>query len=234
MMNALRGLARKRMKAMGLQRVRHPSFTDLIAHHGITTVLDVGANDGLFGTELREGGYRGRIISFEPIGSIFAALQKRAAADRHWDVVNLALGEIAGPQTISISKSDVFSSFKAPSDYAAKLWTGIHEARAETVQVARLDAVLDEHPDYARDAYLKIDTQGFEMEVLRGTGSRLRDFKLVHAELALTQLYEGQHGWTEVIGWMAERGFGVVACKENGVDWPAMRLLEMDIVFERL
>ena len=64
----------------GLRRVRHPGIMDVIRHHNIQTVLDVGAKEGLFGTALRESGFKGRIFSFEPITEMFDRLHQRTHA----------------------------------------------------------------------------------------------------------------------------------------------------------
>ncbi len=71
----LKAAVRKALRRIGLERIRHPSFANIVAYEGIRTILDVGANDGHFGSEMREQGYRGRIVSFEPIPSVFKKLK---------------------------------------------------------------------------------------------------------------------------------------------------------------
>ena len=73
-MDAARSLIRKTLHRVGLQKIHHPSFVDFIRHEEIRTVFDVGANVGHYGVELREGGFDGRIVSFEPIAAPFAKL----------------------------------------------------------------------------------------------------------------------------------------------------------------
>lgn len=226
-------LARRGLRALRLQRARHPAIADIVRSRDIATVLDVGANDGAFANELREQGYRGRIVSFEPIAEIFDRLQARAARDPLWQVHHLALGDVDEQRTIAVSEQDVFSSLLPPTQRSADLWSGIAAARREQVTVERLDTFLARHPDYLDKPYLKIDTQGFELPVLRGAEASLSHFRCIQAELAFTPLYEGQEPWTEVIAWLAERGYVPVLAKENGVDWERMRVVEMDFVFER-
>ena len=52
--------------------------------HGITVVLDVGANEGQYGVQLRRSGYGGRIVSFEPGSEAHASVTACAAADEKW------------------------------------------------------------------------------------------------------------------------------------------------------
>ena len=69
---------------------------DFIENRGINLVLDVGANTGQFGRSLRNRGYAGRIISFEPVKEAFTALENAARGDDLWTTSNLALARRAG------------------------------------------------------------------------------------------------------------------------------------------
>src|SRR4051812_28152839 len=63
----------------------------LLARHGISVILDVGANEGHFGWDMRELGYRGRIVSFEPMREAFGRLARAAASDTGWQAVHCGL-----------------------------------------------------------------------------------------------------------------------------------------------
>jgi len=52
-------------------------------------------------------------------------------------------------------------------------------------------------------------------------------------ELPLRELYQGQAPIGEMIDWMKGHGFAIAMAKENGFDWRAMRLIELDVVFMR-
>jgi FkbM family methyltransferase len=232
-MEFARALVRNALRRIGLEKIHHPSVVDLMLKEGIETVLDVGANQGHFGIEIRERGYRGRIVSFEPISAVFEVLRRRAARDPAWDAWRCGVGDREAELEISVAASHVFSSFKPPSDYTAAKWPGAREVRRETAPVVRLDAFLADHPEYLASAYLKIDTQGMEREVLAGAGDLLPRFRAVQLEVALRTLYEGQDTLCTMVDYMADRGFEVAMAKENGFDWQAVRLLELDIVFVR-
>ena len=73
-------------------------------------MLDVGANDGAFGRELRADGYQGRIVSFEPTSAAFAALAAGCREDPRWEPVNVALGSDEGRATINLSRNSSSSS----------------------------------------------------------------------------------------------------------------------------
>ena len=230
---AARTVVRRALGRLGLERIHHPSFADLMRHECIRNVLDVGANEGQFASGIRQSGYRGRIVSFEPVSVAFDVLERRAQRDPLWDVHRLGLSNMAGDAAISVTCASVFSSFKPLSAYAATKFAGAKEQYRETVPVVRLDDFLSAHPELLDDAYLKIDTQGFEREVLMGLGDQLSSMKAVQLELPLRLLYEGQATMVEILEWMHQRGFQVAMVKENGFDWTAMRLLEVDMVFVR-
>src|SRR5438128_9963923 len=67
-------------------------FRELAIDH----VIDVGAHNGEYGQSLRELGYRGRIISFEPVRAAFDMLTPLAQRDGNWTVQNFALGPEEG------------------------------------------------------------------------------------------------------------------------------------------
>ena len=232
-MQTARAWVRRGLRRVGLEKIHHPSFVDLLLREGIETVLDIGANEGHYGAELRERGFGGRIVSFEPISSVFEMLRRRSRHDRRWDAYRLGVGDVAGDATISVAAATVFSSFKLPSEYTAGKFEGAREQRRETVPVVRLDAFLAEHPEYLARPFLKIDAQGFEKEVLEGAGSYFSSFVGIQLELPLRCLYQGQPTLVAMVEWMAERGFEIAMAKENGFDWDTVRLLELDVLFVR-
>lgn len=233
LIRSFRTLARRAVHGLGYERIHRFSFFDLMRHEGVQTLLDVGANKGHFGVQAREGGFKGRIASFEPISSVFRQLEAKSAGDELWDAFKLGVGNRDEDRTITIASASVFSSLKATSAYTAGKFVGAQPAGEEVVTVTRLDTFIKEHPELLRSTYLKIDTQGFEKEVLEGCGSLLPEFKAIQLELPIRQLYQDQESWLDMVSWMGDRGFKIAMAMENGIDWQAMRLLELDIVFVR-
>jgi hypothetical protein len=146
----------------------------------------------------------------------------------------MGLGDCEGQLEISIKAKDVYSSFKPNSDFTNERFGGAKEAGREVVQVKRLDAFIAENPSaITPKTYLKIDTQGYEQEVVEGAGSELARFLAVQMELALRPLYEGQLPFVDMVKWMQDRGFEIAMAKENGFDHDECRLLELDVAFVR-
>ena len=103
------------------------------------------------------------------------------------------------------------------------------------MQVRRLDGMLDEllqGLDRARP-YLKLDTQGFDMDVFAGAGERIGEFAGMQSELALMQIYEGAPRLTEALGVYEAAGFDVAALYPLARQGKTARVLEVDCVMVR-
>jgi hypothetical protein len=99
--------------------------------------------------------------------------------------------------------------------------------------MARLDRVLPAWLASAHAPFLKIDTQGFESEVLDGTGTLLRQMRGVLCELSLVPLYESQQLWTEMIDRLRREGFQLWAIQTGFTDPRDGRTLQVDATFFR-
>lgn len=201
---------------------------------GIDLVLDIGASHGQYGELLRELGYRGRIVSFEPLASAHAGLTARAARDPHWTIAPRgAIGAEDGEITINVAgnsaSSSVLPMLAAHSD-AAPVSRYIGQ---EQVALARLDTVAGAYVDGSSACFVKIDTQGFEAAVVAGGPATLAGAAAVQVELSLTPLYAGGTLYDQMLDLMRGHGFELWAM------WPGFgrehdgRLLQMDAIFAR-
>jgi len=85
----------------------------------------------------------------------------------------------------------------------------------------------------ARRLYLKIDTQGFEAEVLAGCAEVLPRIHAVEIELSLAPLYAGQQSWRWFIDFFESRGFDLWELRSAFRDPRDGRMLQMDGIFRR-
>jgi FkbM family methyltransferase len=198
---------------------------------GIDVVLDVGANAGQYGEGLRELGFRGRLVSLEPVAEAFAELERRAADDGAWDTVRVAASDFDGELALNITDDSRSSSVLARNErFSDKAGWAPKESRQ--VAARRLDGLLGEllRPD--ERAYLKLDVQGYERHVLDGAGAALARFEAIELELSVTPLYEGQPSLTEMLPLLAERGFRPVCLEPILLDDEGL-LMELDGLFAR-
>src|SRR5512132_480081 len=77
---------RRTRRAVAPDLLVHDHLRGLFERYAIDCVLDVGANVGQYGTELRHAGYRGRLLSFEPVPAPAARRRQAAAGDPEWTV----------------------------------------------------------------------------------------------------------------------------------------------------
>lgn len=176
----------------------------------IDCVFDVGANRGQFGQWLRHLGFDGSIISFEPLVGPFQELKALAAADGNWRCLPVALGREPGIKPLNQMASDVFSSFLSPTGDEAAGY--ISENTVESTCDAQIDTLdrifaslqselLFKHP------LLKMDTQGFDLEVVTGAKRVLHNFSALLSEVAFKRLYQNAPSFAEAITAYESAGF---------------------------
>lgn len=199
---------------------------------GVRTFLDVGANEGQFGEDLLRTGWTGRIVSFEPTSAAYARLAARAARYEHWTVApRVAVGAAEGEAEINIAINSVSSSLLQVDRRSTDVAPASGFEAKEKVPVRPLDAMLA--PDWEAPFGLKIDTQGFEMEVLKGAAATLDRTSVVSLELSLVELYEGGAKLAEVYGFMEEAGFRCISLVEVFSDFARHEVLQVDGTFVR-
>jgi len=208
----------------------------LFERYAIDCVLDVGANMGQYGSELRRAGYRGRLLSFEPVPEPVARLRQAAAGDPAWTVHPIALGRQDGTAELHIARHDVFTSFREPAAFAAQRFNeAVEIARRERVPVRRLEGVLDEllGGGAAPRCFLKMDTQGYDLEVFAGLGRWAKAIVGLQSEVAAIPLYTGTPRMAEAIARYESAGFELTGLFPVSRDESTWRVIEFDCVMVR-
>ena len=178
----------------------------------VNVVLDVGAGSGDFGRLLRRNGYAGRIASFEPVSDSFDGLRRHSDADDRWEAFRLALGSQDGAAEINVTQLRVFSSFLDRSSYSVEEHGEASAAvKTETVPVRRLDGVAESAFGGVSEprAYLKMDTQGWDLEVLEGASGCLGRVVAFQSEVSVRPNYRGMPSMTESLERFERLGFGI-------------------------
>ena len=209
------------------------ALRQMLSQLGITMVFDVGAHIGEYAARLRHIGYRGRIISFEPQAAAFAVLANKAIRDRSWNAERLALGNHVGKQELNISANSVSSSFLRVAAEMVEIETGLAQTKSETVPVTTLDHVQHRFVGPSDRVFLKIDAQGYELNILSGGDTFLTRCRAAQIEMALFPSYHEQKSLIEMIGFMHERGFRLVNLERVFWDDRTGYLIEVDGMFVR-
>lgn len=196
----------------------------------IDCVLDVGANIGQTGIELRSLGYRGHIASFEPQSKECEILRRVAAKDHSWSVFQFGLGNESGLKTLNISGRGPSSSFLDLSDEALSSNPDLQYVDSEQVGTRRLDDVFDQVTKGCNRVYLKIDTQGFESEVLEGASGVIDRVLGVQLEMSLIPQYAGEAVAEEMISRIRSLGFTPFWFLPGHRNFSTQQLYQMDLI----
>jgi FkbM family methyltransferase len=215
--------------------VEQQVLKNILRATGVDVILDVGANTGQYGDLVFESGFDGALISFEAIPSVHEQLSRHAIAKRaQWKVAPCAaLGSSRGQIDINISANSVSSSILPMRETHLDAAPDSRYVDKLTVSVDRLDALAPEFVPASAVVLLKVDTQGYEMEVLKGATGLLQRVVAIQLELSLTPLYEGAPTFVEMIDFMASAGFDLFSIVPGLRDQRSGRLLQVDGFFVR-
>jgi FkbM family methyltransferase len=234
--NSLKQFARK----LGVHIARHSVRNDpalrrvlLLEWLGVDIMFDVGANVGQYALELRREGYAGRIASFEPQAGPYEELSEAAAKDELWSVHHVGLGDRQRGAEINVSPQSGASSLLGIDGNHVVMHPESAYVGTETIRLELGDAVADELIGETSTVGIKLDVQGFEMNVLAGAPRLLSRAVYVECELLLEHLYDGQAEADELIARFYEAGLRL-AGTEPGYVHPETGCVEwMDATFVR-
>ncbi len=206
---------------------------ELLKNYEINLIFDIGANTGQFAKRVRKLGYKGRIVSYEPLPDAFAQLVKNASGDQLWETVNFAVGNENGDFPLHISRNSYSSSIldilprhveSAPDS------TFIDQV---IVPVRRIDDIIDHYYHQGEKLLIKIDTQGFEHHVVEGCFHSLDKIKGFQMELSLLPLYQGETLMQEMIDIMRNYGYRLLLLEPGHQDYTTGEILQVEGVFYR-
>nr|WP_235568520.1 FkbM family methyltransferase [Mycobacterium sp. Root135] len=195
------------------------------------TVVDVGANRGQFALAARRRWPTATVISFEPLEGPAAKFRRVFANDRLVTLHVAAIGPTAESATMHLSKRDDSSSLLAITALQDEVFPGTKEVGTTRVRVAPLTDFLSKDA-IVGPALLKIDVQGYELNVLRGCEPLLPTFFAIYCECSFLELYAGQDPAAAVVDWLARRNYVLTGVYNASYDVNG-RAVQADFLFER-
>jgi FkbM family methyltransferase len=206
----------------------------MLEYHDVDLLLDVGANIGQFAQSIREAGYRGKLVSFEPLTEPHAWLLQASRSDPAWEVApRVAIGAHEGEVEMKVSDNSFSSSVLTvlPDHIRAapeSVCIGV-----ENVRLSQLDTASCDYLKLSKAPFIKIDTQGYEDRVLDGATEVLKKAVGLHLELSFVPLYEGQPLFDTIIDRLDDAGFCVWGIWPGIHDPQSGRMLQIDATLFR-
>lgn len=197
----------------------------------VETIYDVGANLGQYALSCFAAGFEGMIISFEPQADIHSRISKSAASNPNWEVYRrCAVGRKSGTATINRAANSVSTSLLPIETTHTLAAPNSRTVGVETVDVLSLHDIIQTP---AEQSFLKIDTQGFEGEVLHGASDLLTKISGVQLEISIAPLYLGQATYQELFGKLHEAKLKLWSVEPGFRNPQTGQLLQFDAIFLR-
>lgn len=236
-MEKLKNLILKAVNFTGytISRSDYSRLYSVLNQFDIDLVLDVGANIGQFGSSLRASGYKGKIVSFEPLEDAHTQLKKLSKTDIKWKAhPRVAVGDCDGKIEINIAGNSESSSILPMLELHSDVAKGSAYIGKVLVNIVKLDSVAQQYIHNSKSPFLKIDTQGYEWAVLDGSKEILPRIKGILCELSLVELYKGQHLWIDILNRLENEGFTLWSIQRGFTDRISGRTLQIDATFFRI
>lgn len=239
-----------RSKGYKVSRLSHLNdkwflIESLVRRHSVNVLIDVGANSGQFlqdSHKLLKHRFE-KTLSFEPLALPFKELGetvKGLGIAESTVLFNIALGTENGSKKIHIAPNSVASSLLEPSIKVKKALNLEENSNFEItdILIQRFDDVarkiISPRPNVLNQKYLvKVDVQGYEKNVLDGFGSYLNNVQVAIVECSFVETYQGRPLFSDIIGYMEEKGFHVVGVFPGFYDQSNNQLFEVDVIFSR-
>ncbi len=199
----------------------------------IDCVLDIGANIGQYALNLRKIGYKGFIMSFEPLADAFNTLQKNSQKDKNWKAYNFGLGDRETKQKINISKNSFSSSILDMEQEHLNADLDSEFISSEEIIVKRVDNLENEELEGFKNIFLKIDTQGYEDRILNGINKIQNKIKGIQVEMSFYSMYKKQIIFEELLSKINEMNFEIWDLTRNFSDKKGKILQANGIFFKK-
>ena len=198
----------------------------------ITTVLDVGTNEGQFIRTIQVLLPEVMIYGFEANPKVFQGLTKESFNTSNVKISGIACGREKSVMLMNISKFSPSSSLLGISQAHVLEFPGTDIKETVDVQVERLDTIVKTFGDNTSEKYfLKIDVQGFEMEVLEGSTGILEETVLILCEANIAPLYSNQCNLESILMFMNKHKFDLIDVGEPFRSKIDQSILYIDLVF---
>jgi FkbM family methyltransferase len=193
-------------------------------------ILDIGGGIGASLKLFLDSFPDCKIMVFEPVSENFQAIKIRFPSSPNIEFINCAAGNENSEKQINIASRITSSSLlplSADPDSQVFNESNLGKAGVETIRIVRLDDFFALNKDEI--GIMKIDVQGYEMDVLKGAGSTLKRTDIVVLEANNHEGYSGSAKYYDTDKYLREHNFALYDLLPSIVD--NGKLKEWDMIY---
>jgi FkbM family methyltransferase len=236
---SIKELIKTFLKSQGVIVKRYPEMDiirrmKLIDARNINLLIDVGANTGQYATMMRDYGYKGKIVSFEPLFDAYEKLTQISKNDPLWESLNYALGKRNEDSYINVAGNSYSSSILEMLDAHIESAPESKYIDRQKIAIKKLDEVFQEVCGQDSNIMLKMDVQGYEKEVLDGAKSSLNFIDIIQLEMSILPLYKNELTLCEMINYLSSLNFELFSLENGYFDSDSGQLLQVDGIFKKI
>ena len=205
----------------------------LLKKYQISTVIDIGANEGQFAAIARKFYPDALIYCFEPLPDVFSQLCENTESDPKITAINLGLSNQKGHASMFQSAFSPSSSLLSMANLHREEFPESDKTCTVPVNITSLDDwVLERNIKLSNDILIKIDVQGHEKSVIQGAIQTVKNSRIVILEVSFQELYEGQPLFDIIYTTLSELGFTYSGSLNQYFSQDRNSFLFADAVFE--
>ena len=197
---------------------------------GIKTIIDIGANVGQFAEMIRPIIPSAMIYSFEPLESCFSELKLKEKTLSPFQCFQYGLGDKNEIKEINHNKFTQSSSLLTMEQRHKDAFPYTKDSYKESISIVTLDSVIS-NLAIESPLFVKIDVQGYELNVLRGAAATLPMIDILIVEVSFTRLYENQPLFEDINKELRKYQFEYVGNFEQLTDPINGAVLQADAIY---
>jgi FkbM family methyltransferase len=231
-MKNIKDAIKKIIQLTGYNLSRFKTTVSPLVYFEIDILLDVGANTGIYAMEVRKNGFKKKIVSFEPLSESYKILKENSKNDKNWKVHDrCAIGSKADQIEMNVSKNSVSSSLLPMHTLHSDVSPNSIYIAKDTAKMITLDSIFNEYITDNDKVFLKVDTQGYEKEVLDGVKNSIKYIKIIELEMSTVPLYESQELYQYFFKFLNDNGFNLWSIKPEFIDPKNSQTLQFNATF---
>jgi len=232
----MREIIKNFFKKNGIEICRYPRKDlkrrlKLLETFNIDVAFDIGAHTGQYAMELFDLGFKGRIISFEPLSIAYKALSEASANNEKWTIKNIAVGNKDGEIEINVSQNLFSSSILAMLPEHLNNAPDSKYIDKEKVKITKIDSIFSDYVNPGEKVFVKLDTQGYEKIILDGAINSLDKIAGIQLEMSLVSLYDHSILFQEMIAYLQSKNFKLYSLENGFASMKTGQQFQVDGIF---